>query len=541
MGRYSRTLSNGSTSGLKQFQLKVSIAGILIVALIYYLPVFNGIKDAFSGLALTNVLENPAIYHSLKFTVEQATLSTILSILVGAPAGFALINTGNKTSRMIRTILLTVFMAPSMVVVMGFTSLYGENGLISSRIPLFTKLGEGFTGILAAHVFYNAPLIAIMVYSSIVSIPKDYWDLITTTASISSITLWRKIFFPYMIPGIISGGLLAFIYCFMSFAIPLNLGGPKYSTLEVNIYMYYKILQNDKIAASIALLQYIILLFIVAVIIKASSESAHAPLTTRAETKISRTLRLVSGSYIGILLLYLIAPLAGSLFYSIYNPLTRQYTVSYYSHVLSAKYDPRLGIPPINTLLNSLYYAFMTVLLSLGIGTVLSIGRGRINDTLVVSLLAISPITLGLGLLRTIPPWIPVWVAIILAHTFAGLPLALRSIKMGLERVSRKYIEASLSLGETLWGTLFRVAIPISKHSYVTAAAFAAAISLGEFSATLFLRTVKTTTLAVAIYQYRSLRMFGEAYAASGVLLFLTLLTIYIIARFEGAGPNEGS
>ncbi|MCE4614008.1 MAG: iron ABC transporter permease [Desulfurococcales archaeon] len=531
-------MSNGLTSGLKRFQVKASIAGGLIVFFLYYLPVLNGLKDAFSGAAFLNVLDNPVIIHSLRFTVEQATLSVILSILVGTPAGFALIGMRQRASRLIRTILLTVFMAPSMVVVMGFTSLYGENGIISSRIHLLSRLGEGFTGILAAHVFYNAPLIAIMVYNSMASIPKEYWDLITATAGFSSRTVWRKVFLPYMIPGIVSGGLLAFIYCFMSFAIPLNLGGPRFSTLEVNIYMYYKILQNGRIAASIALIQYIILLFLIAVMIKASSASPHAPLAAKAKAKLSKVLMFASASYVGALLLYLIAPLAGSLYYSFYNPITGSYTANYYRHVLSTVYDPRLGIPPINTLLNSLYYAFMTVILSLGIGTLLSIGWGRVNDVIVVSLLAISPITLGLGLLRTIPPWIPVWVSIILAHTFAGLPLALRSIRLGLERVSRKYIEASLSLGETLWGTLFRVAVPISKQSYVTAAAFAAAISLGEFTATLFLRTVRTTTLAVAIYQYRSLRMFGEAYAASGVLLFLTLITIYIIARFEGVNAN---
>ena len=532
-------MSNGLTSGLKRFQLRASIAGLFTVFFLYYLPVLNGLKDAFKDTSFLNILNNPVISYSLKFTVEQATLSVILSILAGVPAGFALIGLGQRASRWIRTILFTVFMAPSMVVVMGFTSLYGENGILSSKVHLLNRLGEGFTGILAAHVFYNAPLIAIMVYGSMASIPREYWDLISSAAGLSSRTVWRKVLLPYMMPGIASGGLLAFIYCFMSFAIPLNLGGPRFSTLEVNIYMYYKILQNDRIAASIALLQYIILLLIITIMIRASTEAPHAPLTVMAKAKIPRFARLFSLLYVIVFLSYLIAPLAGSLYYSFYNPITGSYTINYYRHVLSTIYDPRLGIPPINVLFNSLYYAFMTVIISLGISTLLSIGWNRINEVLIISLLAISPITLGLGLLRTVPPQIPAWIPIILAHTFAGLPLALRSIRIGLERVSRKYIEASLSLGETLWGTLFRVAIPISRQSYIIAAAFASAISLGEFSATLFLRTVKTTTLAVAIYQYRSLRMFGEAYAASGVLLFLTLITVYTIARFEGVNSSE--
>jgi thiamine transport system permease protein len=526
-------LNNGLTSGLRRFQLKASITSFLLILFLYYYPVINGVKDAFTG-SIQAILENRVVTHSLVFTFEQAFASTIASLAIGVPAGIALITLSTRASRITRTLLLTAFMSPSMVVVMGFTSLYGDNGILSSHIPLLSKLGQGYSGIIAAHVFYNAPLIAVMVYNSLESIPREHWDLILSTSKPSSRALWRKIVLPYAKSGALSGSLLAFIYCFMSFAIPLNIGGPRYSTLEVDIYMYYKILQNPAVASAIALLQYIILLLIVTLMMKASITTPHAPLSTSVEVRLSPRITLAAKIYTILLSAYLAAPIIGALYYSIYNPVTGQYTLSYYRHVLSIKYDPRLGLAPIDTLLNSLYYAFMTVLLSLGIATIVSIGYNRINDALIVSLLAVSPITLGLGLLRTIPPWIPVWVAIVLAHTFAGMPLALRSIRIGLERVSRKYIEASISLGETFWGTLFRVAIPIAKHSYLTAAALAAAISLGEFSATLFLRTVKTTTLVVAIYQYRALRLFGEAYAASGVLILLTIIVVYTIARLEG-------
>ena len=528
-------MNNGSTSGLRRFQLKASIAGFLLILFLYYIPVLNGIKDAFTGNGLVESLTgNRVVRHSLGFTVEQALISTIASLAIGFPGGIALITLSTRGSRLTRTLLLTAFMSPSMVVVMGFTSLYGDGGIISSRIPLFSALGQGYPGIIAAHVFYNAPLIAVMVYNSLASMPREHWDLILSTSKPSSKTLWRKIIIPYAKPGAITGALLAFIYCFMSFAIPLNIGGPRYSTLEVDIYMYYKILQNPTVASAIALLQYTILLLVVAVMVKASATSPHAPLSTGITVRLPSRAASIAKIYLALLAAYLVAPIIGALYYSVYNPITGHYTLSYYRHVLSTVYDPRLGLAPIDTLFNSLYYAFMTVLLSLGIATIVSIGYTRINDILIVSLLAVSPITLGLGLLRTIPPWIPVWAAIVLAHTFAGMPLALRSIRIGLERVSRKYIEASISLGETFWGTLFRVAIPIARHSYLTAAALAAAISLGEFSATLFLRTIKTTTLAVAIYQYRALRLFGEAYAASGILILLTIIVVYIIARLEG-------
>ncbi|MEB3757295.1 MAG: hypothetical protein GSR76_00335, partial [Desulfurococcales archaeon] len=71
-------MNNGSTSGLKRFQLKASLAGFLLILFLYYIPVLNGIKDAFTGNGLIELLAgNRVVRHSLGFTVEQALISTI--------------------------------------------------------------------------------------------------------------------------------------------------------------------------------------------------------------------------------------------------------------------------------------------------------------------------------------------------------------------------------------------------------------------------------------------------------------------------------
>ncbi|MEB3825095.1 MAG: ABC transporter permease subunit [Desulfurococcales archaeon] len=533
-------MRNGSPSGMKQFQLKASIAGIILLSLLYFLPVIKGFSTALTSPSLiTSIIYKPVIRHSLIFTIEQAAISTLLSALIGIPAGLGIAFSSPNLSRSIRSLYLTVFMAPSMVVVMGFTSLYGRNGLLSTRIPALSILGKGFPSIIAAHTLYNAPLIAVMVYASIASIPREYWDLLLSTAKPLSYTVIKKILVPYIVPGVLSGSLLTFIYCFMSFAIPLNLGGPQYSTLEVNIYMYYKILQDEGTASAIALIQYIILLTLIWLSLEATASASYAPVTPSAAEGVSWSGRALFTGFSIALLIYTCTPIIGALYYSFYNPLNHSFTLEFYRHILSSAYDARLGIPPFRVILNTLYFAFMTILLSLALSTLLSVGWKRINEVLVLSLLAVSPVTLGLGLLRSLPPYLPVWTGIVLAHTFAALPLSLRTVRIGLERVSWRFVEAGLSYGETPIGVLFRVSIPIALHSYILAAAFAAAVSFGEFGATLFLRTIDTTTLAVAIYQYRSLRMFGEAYAASGILLLFTFTSLYIIARL-GKGVKNG-
>src|SRR5690606_2623703 len=78
--------------------------------------------------------------------------------------------------------------------------------------------------IVLAHAFYNGPLVARMTQGA--------WERLDPALEESARTLgagplavFRDVTLPAIAPGILSGAVLAFIYCFMSFPIVLSLGG----------------------------------------------------------------------------------------------------------------------------------------------------------------------------------------------------------------------------------------------------------------------------------------------------------------------------
>ena len=516
-------MTTGSTPGWRRLEVKASIAAAIAVTLLFYTPALLGFKD-FLANPLHVKINTRLLSRTLDFTVEQAIISATLSVITGLPAGLALALEGPRRSRLYRLLFTIAFMAPPMTVVMGFTALYSRNGLLASLIPQLQAFGQGFWAIIAAHVFYNAPLAALMAYSAFSSMPPGYWDLIRVSGGLYNRYLVKRVLIPQASKAVLYSWLIAFIYCFASFAIPLTLGGPPYSTLEVLIYYNYRMLRWDA-ASAIAFLQFLILSITVLIASRIASPASAPAGASYSTLGAPRALK----AYLTLFTFFIASPLLGLAYKSLETP--SGIGIRNYASLVSTSSKGELGFTPAMVLVNSVYFAVSTLALVTVIATATAIARGRLHHIAATALLAISPVTIGFGLARTLLPVAPNWMAVVIAHSFAAYPLAANAIRVGVSRVQKGYIEAAESMGETPIGTLVRVVIPLAVPAYVTAASLAVAVSLGEFGATMVLRTRNTITLGIVPYIYRSHRMFGEAYAAASLLLLATIVAVYLVEK----------
>ena len=67
--------------------------------------------------------------------------------------------------------------------------------------------------------------------------------------------VWWEIRLPMLRPAILAAALLVFIFTFTSFGVVLILGGPRFATLEVEIYRQATALFNLQVAAALSLVQ----------------------------------------------------------------------------------------------------------------------------------------------------------------------------------------------------------------------------------------------------------------------------------------------
>jgi len=207
-------------------------------------------------------LSDPWNLRVIGFSLYQAFLSALLSILVGLPGAWLLTNYNFPGKRWFRLLTYLPFILPSILVVLAMVLFYGNNGWINRGLMAILGTDEpqvhflySLTGILIAHVFYNFPLA--------MKIIGDQWERISLkyhhAASSLGVGNMRRFFgitLPLLMPSIGSAFVLIFLLCMNSFAIILVLGGGiRYTTIEVLIYQLARIELDFSGAASLAFLQ----------------------------------------------------------------------------------------------------------------------------------------------------------------------------------------------------------------------------------------------------------------------------------------------
>ena len=204
------------------------------------------IAAAFVGLLLAagpNPPELPWAYVGsvVRFTLLQAALSTLLSILLGAAVALALARRSRFPGRSLFIAALNLAsVLPAIVAVFGIVAVLGRAGWVGQAArPLGIDLGGwlyGLPGILIAHVFFNAPLAARVFLASLAAVPGEHWRL-AAQLGMRPAAIFRLIDLPLLKREAPSVAALIFLLCFTSFAVVLALGGgPSAATLEVAIY-----------------------------------------------------------------------------------------------------------------------------------------------------------------------------------------------------------------------------------------------------------------------------------------------------------------
>jgi thiamine transport system permease protein len=222
----------------------VFIAVCLFAGLV---PVF--LIGVFGGEARGAIVD-PYLFRIFRFTLLQASLSTLLSIALGVPLAVALSRARFHGRALLLRLFAIPFALPAIVAILGIVTVFGRNGWLGGWFDLY-----GLAGILLAHVFFNMPLVARLVLSRLEATPEESRRL-AAQLGFDARAHFRLITWPVLrasLPGIAS---LVFLLCTASFAVILTLGGgPAATTLEVAIYQALRFDYDPARAVALAIMQ----------------------------------------------------------------------------------------------------------------------------------------------------------------------------------------------------------------------------------------------------------------------------------------------
>ena len=526
---------------------------LLFIFLVY--PVTSVIVQGLISETGTSFIDTISAYNiqfAISFTFIQASLSTILALLVGLPGAMLLARLRFRGKALIRALIIVPFVLPPIVVVVGFLQMFGSYGLIDSVLMWITQsstsilnLAEGFVGIILAHTFYNAPLVMLLVSASMERLNPEIEESAEILGA-DSFSRFRRITLPHIRPALAASAILTFLFCFMSFPIVLALGNGAYRTLEVQIWNSFRWSDFGE-ASSLVLIQILITITLAVSYIKLAkvSDNDSGPTTIIRTTTLDKYKdweKYVIVAYLVMILVLIGGPIVSIFRAAFFDPITHSYTLDGFSYLMTTGTSGGL-----NPLINSLFYGGLATLLSIIIGIPLayahkskSRGLPSLSSVMILLPLGISSITVAYGLMTVIavPTGLNInpWPIIVIAQTIIGLPFTARSIEIGLKSIDPAILDQADSLGASRLQRLFYVELPLLIPSILVGAVFAFAMAIGEMSATLFIALPQNYTLAVAIYDNLGVRRFVEAGASALILVALCVVAFLTMEKI-----SEGS
>lgn len=174
------------------------------------------------------LFENEAIMSALYNTLLIGVLSALIATVIGTIACIAM-QSMKKRNR---------------ALLMGITNIPMLNADIVTGISLMLlfislKANFGFTTILIAHITFNIPYVILNVMPKMKQLNPSLYEAALDLGA-SHFYAFRKVVLPELMPGILSGFLMAFTMSLDDFIITHFTKGPGIDTLSTKIYTEVK-------------------------------------------------------------------------------------------------------------------------------------------------------------------------------------------------------------------------------------------------------------------------------------------------------------
>lgn len=233
-----------------------------LVLIFFYLPILYTVVFSFNaGRSLTRfdgfslrwyekMFNDTNMMNAIFYTVAIAVLATIISTVVGTIASIGLSNSKKIVRGVMEQVNNLPIMNPEIVTAIGL-------------LMFFSMLGirKGFVTMLLAHIMFCIPYVMLSVMPKLRSLDPNLADAALDLGA----TPWQaliKVIVPQIMPGIVSGALIAFTMSFDDFIISYFVTGNGVNNISILVYSMSK-----RVNPSINALSTLIILVITIVLV----------------------------------------------------------------------------------------------------------------------------------------------------------------------------------------------------------------------------------------------------------------------------------
>jgi molybdate transport system permease protein len=228
-----------------------AVAGIIFVALPLVAVAVKVDWPHFWSL-ITSTSSKTALLLSMK----TAGASTALCLVLGVPMALVLARSRMLLVRLLRPVILLPLVLPPVVGGIALLYAFGRLGLVGSYLDAAgINIAFTTTAVVLAQTFVSLPFLVIALEGAARTAGANY-EVVAATLGARPSTVWWRVTLPLLLPGLVSGAVLAFARSLGEFGATLTFAGSRAGvtrTLPLEIYLQRVTDADAAVALSILL------------------------------------------------------------------------------------------------------------------------------------------------------------------------------------------------------------------------------------------------------------------------------------------------
>jgi iron(III) transport system permease protein len=512
-------------------------------------PTFKYFRAAFSDRLYLEALLN---------SLTLGAFTGLFSIVIGVPLAWAVARSNVPGKPLIRATATFSYLSPPFLVAIAYVNLFSPNsGVINVLLREFGASGLTFNifsmrGLVLVTVLHTFPFVYLLAASALQSVDASYEE----AAQILGSGKWRtalSITAPLVMPAILSGTLIAFVNAIALFGSQAIIGLPgRIFTLPTRIYSLFDYPPQYGLASALSLV--FILITVTALFLQRSYLARRSFVTLSGKGSRPQLVDLggarwpVFGFCVLVFVVAIVLPYSSLIAVS----LSRSWGLDFWKNLTLRNYSFVLFEYDVTrrAILNSLLLATLAATLAVALGTMIgwidlrtrAFGR-RLIDYAALIPLGLPGIVMAVALIQF---WLAMPIALygtlailLLAYTGRYVPLGVRAANSSLRQIDPSLEESARTLGAS-WGTTMReVTLPLIWPGVFAGWLLIFVPAIQELSASIFLFSSKSITLAVAVYNLYETGYTEPVAALAMINVVIIAVAIWIAGRFGGGARDR--
>ena len=193
---------------------------------------------------------------ALGLSLRTSAASTVLCLVLGVPMALVLARTSFPGQRFVRSLMLLPLVLPPVVGGIALLYTFGRRGLLGHTLEVLgLQIAFSTTAVVLAQAFVSLPFLVVSLEGTLRAVGQRY-ELVAATLGGGPTLVLRRVTLPLVLPGLLSGAVLAFARSLGEFGATLTFAGSLQGvtrTLPLEIYLQRETDANTAVALSLLL------------------------------------------------------------------------------------------------------------------------------------------------------------------------------------------------------------------------------------------------------------------------------------------------